>query len=432
MAMYPYSEVLEERMKFLSRFGDEVNMAVRDGGALYVPRRLAPPGNYPDDRVVNPIPAINCKMPPRTEEQAECIAKSVAYLKDGQDHVLEAPTGWGKTYGGSAVAARLGQTTVIVVPKNDLIDEWRNTLLNLIGVPESKIGHIQQSVCDYEGKWFVIASLHSLIIPGKYPPEMWKYFGCVLFDETHRVAAETFQQVCHLFFARYRLGLSATPKRQDGKDPIIKANIGPVLVKGKQVPMKPKVLVKRTGWKIPRFKRWNADKQEYEMVPIPHAPGRMATVYKAMANNAARNKIIAEFVKQAYDKGRRIVVMADTIAHLEALHLFIAGFGIPGEHFGFYVGGKKKELLDQAADKPVVMATYAMTAEGTNYPKWDTLVLATPRTNVKQPIGRVMRWKEGKGTPIILDLQDDEPIFKSFYNSREVQYYSVDAEIVKL
>ena len=431
MAQFPYSEELEERLTFVSKYGDEVKMTVRDGGLLLVPRRLAPIGVH-DDRVLNPIPAINCKVPPRSEEQASCIAQSIKLLQAGVNHVLEAPTGWGKTYGGSAVAVGLAQTTLIIVPKNDLMDEWRNTLLNLIGVPPERIGHIQQDKCDYEGKWFTLAMVHSLVISDKYGPEMRKYFGTVLFDETHKMAAETFQRAAQMFPAMYRLGLSATPNRDDGKDPVIEANIGEVMVRGKEVPMSPKVLVKRTGWKIPRFKKWDPDKKEWKMEMIPHSPGRMATVYKAMRKNEIRNGIICEFVAQAYQKGRRTVIMADTLEHLKVLQVMLGKYKVPGEDVGFYVGGMSKEALKSNANRRIVCATYAMTAEGTNYPIWDTLVMATPRSNVKQAIGRVMRWMEGKTQPIIFDLLDDDSIFYAFYNGREVQYYQVKGTVVKL
>lgn len=432
MAQYPYSETLEQKMKFFSAFGDEVSMSRRDGGILYVPRGLCPLGQY-DDRTLRPIPAINCKMPPRNEEQGACIAKSLDLLKNGVDHILEAPTGWGKTYAGTAIGAALGQATMIVCTKNDLLGEWRKTLLNLIGVPANKIGHVQQGKCDFEDKWFVLSMVHSLIGDEKYPPELWKYFGLVVFDETHKMAADSFMEVAGKFSAKHRLGLSATPKRGDGKDPVLKAHIGEVMVKGTQVPMPPKILVKKTGWRIPSWKTWDVEKQEYVQKVMPHAPGRMAGVYNRMVKDPARNLEIARFASAGFRAGREgVVLMSDTRDHLDLLFAACAKEGIPGEHMGFYVGGMKESALKASANKRVILCTYAMTSEGTNFPHWDTLVLCTPRAKIKQAIGRVMRLKEGKNKPVVLDLVDGDPIFNSFYKSREVEYYSVKAEIVKL
>ena len=435
VSAYKYDEVLEKRMTFKSKFGDDVNMSFVKDGMLMVPRRLTPPG-VGDYRTTRDLGAIKCKVGPRSDEQATCIAKSVGLLKSGVDHILQAPTGWGKTYGGSAIAAELGQATLIIVPKSDLMFEWKQTLINLIGVPASEIGLIQGDKIDYVGKRFTLAMVHSLVIEGKYDhdPAMLKYFGCVLFDETHKMAADTFQIAARMFSAKYRLGLSATPKRSDGKDPVIAAHIGEVMVIGKQVPMKPKIIVERSQWSIPKFKRWNPEKQLYEMQTMPYAPGRMAGVFKRMAADELRNAIIANMAKQAYDAGRHHIIMSDTLEHLKLLHLIIAKKGVPGEQFGFYVGGTKKktkEELDYQASKPIVLATYAMTKEGTNYPDWDMLTLATPKADVEQAIGRVMRMKPGKKQPIVFDIVDVDSIFKGFYSAREVQYYRVGAEIVK-
>lgn len=345
--------------------------------------------------------------------------------------MLEAPTGFGKTYLALAIAAEIGQPTLIIVTKQDLMESWRSTLTNLIGIPSSEIGLLQADKKKWKGCRFVLGMIHSLVIPDKYEPELFQYFGMVVWDECHRVAADTFARSCSLFPAVYRLGLSATPDRPDGKFPLVKAHIGPVMVRGTSVPMKPKVLVKRTGWKIPKVKRF----QDGMMVlkTLEHSPGRMALVSKAQGTSIERNTIIAQFVKSAFDSGRNTLILSDLIeGHLQQLFHVLAKEGIPAEEIDYYVGGRSKIELDIASKKRVVLATYAMCSEGTDCPWWDTLVLATPRSNVKQSIGRVMRKLEGKKQPVVLDLVDQDQIFNGFYKKREVQYYSVGADIVKM
>jgi superfamily II DNA or RNA helicase len=128
------------------------------------------------------------------------------------------------------------------------------------------------------------------------------------------------------------------------------------------------------------------------------------------------------------------VVMADTLDHLSKLQLLCGQAGIPGEDMGNYTGeiSKNKELLRFNAGKRLIFATYGMTAEGTDYPHWDTLVLATPRANVKQPVGRILRSNPGKKTPVVLDLVDDGSIFYAFAYKRQTTYHSLGAEVVKL
>lgn len=429
-AVYQYAPGLEEVFKVTPKFDEPFSMAVRKGDYLHVPRECVPIGKT-DARVSHDRHAINCKKPPRSQEQADLIEQSVKLLMAGHNHIFEAPTGFGKSYCGAAIAALVGQPTLIIVTKQDLMESWRSTLINLVGIPADKIGHLQADVKKWKGCQFVLGMVHSLVIPDKYEAEMFQHFGMIVFDEVHRMAADHFATACALFPAKYRLGLSATPDRPDGKFPVIQAHIGRVMVKGKTVPMKPKVLVKRTGWKIPKVKRFEAGM--YVMKTLEHAPGRMAGVSKAQGSSFERNGIISTFALDCYKAGRNLLILSDLLdGHLVPLFHALSKAGVPAEDIDYYVGGRSKIELEIASKKRVVLATYAMCSEGTDCPWWDTLVLATPRSNVKQAIGRVMRFLPEKKQPVILDLIDHDSIFSAFYNKREQQYYEVGATIIKM
>lgn len=425
---FVWTPVLDQTFRLVDRFGELYSAGIRVGSYFDVPRGTCPLGKV-DERTSQPISAINCTLQLR-DDQPRCVNESLGWLKGDKNHVLEAPTGWGKTIGGTAIACGMGQKTLIVVTKNDLKQNWVEAI-KLAGWGNS-IGLAQGQVQDWKGKQFVIGMVQSLIRPDKYPPEFFRYFGMVIFDEVHRMAAECFVEACRLFSAKYRLGLSATPKRSDGKENLLKWHIGPTLVKGDVIPMSPKVLVKKTGWWIPKRRVWNQFAGIYEEADIPHSPGRMMLVTKAMAKDARRNAIIVDFVRQSYASGRITVVMSDLIEdHLNLLFPLIAKH-VPAQEIDFYIGGKSAVELKIAATKRVILSTYAMTAEGTDYPDWDTLVPATPRANIKQAAGRVLRKKPGKKQPVILDLVDANPIFQGFFLSREKQYYSVKGEIVRM
>lgn len=429
-AVYQYTPSLESLFMVNPKFEEPFSMAFKRGNVLHVPRGCVPIGTE-DFRVEYSRSAINCKKPARSVEQAELIKKSVALLLAGHDHVFEAPTGFGKSYCGAAIAAEVGQPTLIVVTKQDLMTSWHSTLVNLIGIPASEIGILQADKKKWKGCRFVLGMVHSLVIPDKYEEEVFRYFGMVIFDEVHRMAADNFATACTLFPAKYRLGLSATPDRPDGKFPVVKAHIGPVMVKGATVPMKPKVLVKKTGWKIPKVKRF--ENGIWIQKTLEHAPGRMAGVSKAQGSSFERNTIISDFVASSFTAGRNTLVLSDLLeGHLTPLFHSISKAGVPAEEIDYYVGGRSKIELEIASKKRVVLATYAMCSEGTDCPWWDTLVLATPRSNVKQAIGRVMRFLEDKKQPVILDLLDSDSIFSAFYGKREVQYYEVGATIIKM
>lgn len=432
MSAFPYSPALEAMYKFKTKFDDDVNMSIKVGNTLMVPRRSCQIAPTPyDHRVSYPPVAIDCTISPRNEEQAALPKKSVDLLLAGTDHIFEAPTGWGKTWAGSVIAAMLGQPTLIVVTKQDLMDQWYDTLVNVLKIDPKLIGRIQQDTCDWQGKRIVIGMVHSLVIPDRYVSEMYKYFGFLLLDEVHKMAADCFIRICQMVPAKYRLGFSATPERQDGKTRVLQAHIGPVLVRGTMVPMKAKVLVVKTGWKIPTRKVVN-DEGRLEEIPIPHAPGRMMLVVKAMASDAKRNQVLTNFVVQSHKAGRITLLLSDTLDHLKTLFGTATAAGIPGEQIAYYIGGLKKHELEYAHKRPFILGTYAMCDTGTNVPQWDTLVLGVPRAKVKQTVGRILRVLDGKRQPIVCDPVDHNSIFNSFYRSRLKDYYEIGAEIVQM
>lgn len=431
MSAYEYSEEIESLFTFESAFDGKVCGAIRQGNTLWVPREAVPYAQPPQDfRSAYPSQPIPCVFEPR-HEQGELCKQSLTLLQNGINHLFEAPTGWGKTVAGSYIACALGQPTMIVVTKDDLTQQWINSLVNILKVPKELIGRVQGPICDWQDKRIVIGMAQSLMNPEKYPHEMFKYFGLLLVDEVHQMATDCFIRVCQSFTARYRLGFSATPKRKDGKTQLLHWHIGPTKVVGHVVSMKPKVLVRQTGWKIPRYKKYVDGVSQ--MVPIPHAPGRMMLVIKAMAKDNLRNMEIVNFVVQAYKAGRHPLILSDLREdHLDRLFLMLTEQGIPGNDIGYYVGQMKKHELEATKKRRVVLGTYKMCSTGTDVVKWDTLIMATPRADVKQSVGRVLRFADDKRQPIVLDLVDYESIFQNFHLSRLKQYYSIGAEIHKV
>lgn len=430
----PFDEEVRALLTKKDRFDETYRMYRKDetGPYCWIPRGLINRSLVQHDhRVSNKIDGWTPIKPPLNVEQKQVIQKSLDLLIAEQDHIIEAPTGFGKTYVGASIACQLGQQTLVVVTKNDLSAEWHRTFKHLIGLPQEQIGHVQQNKLAYEGRRITTAMIQTLLAR-EYPPEFYSAFGLVVFDEVHRLGAEHFSRVCQLFPSRYRLGLSATPKRSDDRQGLFQAHIGPVLVRGTSVPMTPKVLVKKTGFRLPQEPRQDDD-GIWKKMPMLVTPGKMMNVIDAMAKSDQRNGEIAEFVFQAYTAGRaHTVVMAETLDHLNRLFHAIVAKGVPGEHIGFYHGQQKAYEQALGKTKRVVLCTYGYTSEGTNVPAWDTLVMASPRSNIKQPVGRVLRFLEGKRKPVVLDLVDDHPTLKSFHFARLKTYYELKAEVVEV
>jgi superfamily II DNA or RNA helicase len=297
MSQFPYSSGLAARFAFKTRFEELINGTIRQGNTLLVPREAVPYAPPPNDyRISYPPLAIDCKNEWRGD-QAEFCQKSLNLLRSGRSHIVQADTGYGKTVCGSWIAAQLGQPTLIVVNKEDLVDQWRKALLDIIQVPPQWVGHVQGDVSDWQGKRFVIGMVQSLIIPGKYPQEFLDWPGLLLLDEVDTLPTECFIRSCQMFAAKYRLGMSATPERKDGKSKLLQWHIGPVLVTGKVKSLVPKVLVKQTGWQIPPG--------------MTYVPGQMTQVTKALAASEIRNYEIINFVVQSYKAERNTLVLSE-------------------------------------------------------------------------------------------------------------------------
>jgi len=141
-----------------------------------------------------------------------------------------------------------------------------------------------------------------------------------------------------------------------------------------------------------------------------------------------------KYAKLAWSKGRRVIVFSDIKGnHLKPLFTMAQEMGVPAEDMAFYVGGMSEKQREEAKTKKVLWATYSMAAEATDIPWLDTAILATPRANVTQPIGRILREWEGKPTPLIIDLVDAGPEeLRAFAGKRTYTYRKMKASITNV
>ena len=325
------------------------------------------------------------------------------------------------------VIARVGKKTIVVVTKEDIKDQWVAAAKKILGLTDKEIGIVQGAKMSIKGKKLVIALIQSVSKEGKYQPSMFDSFGLVIWDEVHRVGADTFSNSAWLFKAKLRWGLSATPERKDGKDIVLYAHIGKIKVATDAMLLKPKVLLVYSRWKVPLVQR------NGKMVPLPHSPGKTMHINKILANNAKRNGLITDFVLKAYNKGRSIIIFADTKNHLEILQVALRKAGILGKDIAMYVGGLSKKEREAAKVKPVLLATYSFTSEATDIPWLDTMVFATPRSDVVQIVGRILREYPDKKQPVVFDIIDNSsPVFQGYANKRMAWYRKIGAEIKRL
>ena len=437
MACYPYSPQLEGRFWFESKYEDgaPINLSFRHGNRLYVPRNCATIGRdtkiewtdgYPLTSPVKLRPGVA----PRDAAQERVLFESNAWLDQGRSHIIKASTAIGKTFLGCTLAAWSGVPTLVVVPKTDLItgkDQWLDAVNKFLNVKPEEVGIIRQNKCEVKGKKIVLAMVHSLS-KDKYPDWIKDYFGLVIFDEVQRMAADTFHLVAGMFRARLRLGLTADTRRPDGRAFVFEAHIGPVMVEAQQVKMKPKVLVCKSGVMLPRKKQWNPKTKSWEIRVIPHSPGKMPHIIKILTRNQQRNGLMVDFVLEAYETGRIVLGLSDLARdkYLNAFREMLIVRGIPSKDIGFYVSGMTPKQLEEHKLRRIVLGTYGMCGEGTNVPQWDSLAMLTPRSNIKQPLGRVLRELQGKKQPVILDVVDEDSWVCVQYAENRLRVYQSD------
>jgi superfamily II DNA or RNA helicase len=336
----------------------------------------------------------------RETQKAAVATVTRAFKDEGQyGGLLRAPPGFGKTVVSCAIMAELGVPTLVVVHKDFLVSQWKERIEQFL--PGTKVGIVQQDRCEYKDYGVVIGMIHSLVGGRDYGADFWGWPGLIITDETHRIGAETWSVVPTRFKARWRLGVSATPRRKDGAEAVFFQHIGKVLFSAEEQRMTPKI---RRVW------------TDFKLVQTPTLNPQLVSknvLLKFMCGNAARNRLITEQLVMAVAAGRKPIVLSERLQHLDVLDaMFKKEWATkqtaPVPSTGFYVGGMKEEELEEASKAQVVFATRQFAEEGLDIPALDTLFLTTPISDVEQACGRVLRPCEGKKEPVIVDFRDDK------------------------
>lgn len=346
-------------------------------------------------------------------EQQETIRSTVEMLKAKLGAVIVAKTGEGKTIMALKIISEMGYKALILVHKNMLIEQWREKILQFTFLKEDDIGLLQQGKFK-DGK-IVIGSQQSLMNT-TIDDSINKNFGIVIQDEVHRIGAKMFLRAFTRFNSKYRLGLSATPHREDKLEKIYFYHISNNLVFHTPV------------------RNWNSNYKVVEYVrKVPWKMYPAFIPYKiAVINNITmdedRNKFVAKHVADLLKSGRKVLVLSERIRHLkELIELTRISLGDdyrkykPVRFFGAETLTKKQRKMGVKQEKiedpssaelskaDVVFATYSKAKEGVDIPHLDTLLFATPlssETTVVQSKGRIERQHSKKAHPLIIDIDD--------------------------
>lgn len=422
-AVWPYSPNLADAFSYVDRFKNPYTNYKVIGKGTENPKIVLPRARFAlgseDRRCEGTDVPFVLHTPPRNEQQRMLCDELDAYYDTGKTGIIvNASTGFGKTYIGCSAMAKIQATTLVLITKSDLEDQWAESFEKFLGLDRTEIGLIKGDKHNISGKKVVIGYVQSVMKDDRYPSWVYKYFGFVIADEVHLMAADKFSNCMFLLPAVYRLGLSATVTRSDGRERVFNDHIGSKKIIYEMLPMKFDVVVINTGVAVPKTVKFKA--------------GRTMALNNFLGQHQNRQRMISQKVKKSYEKGRNCVCFADTREHLDYAYDCLINEGIPMKDIGFYVGQTKatrevKDELKRQALKPVVLATYKMTSYGTDFPHWDTAFLMTPRSDVQQIVGRVVREKAGKKNPVVFDFVDPLPLLLGYFKNR-MKWYKKKAD----
>lgn len=345
-----------------------------------------------------------------------------AYLKKALDiggGLLDIPCGYGKTVMALNIISKLQKKTLIIVHKEFLMNQWIERIQEYL--PSAKVGKIQGKIIDTEDKDIVIGMLQSLSMKD-FPESLFQQFGLTVVDETHHIAAEVFSRSLFKIVTKYMLGLSATMERKDGLTHIFKKFIGDIAYKIDKSGSDDNVLVHTI--------RYNYDDAEYSKV-IYNFKGQVhySVMISRLCNFIHRSEFILKVLQEELYKRpeQQVMILAHNKSLLKYLYDTIEERNIAS--VGYYVGGMKETALKETKTKKVVIATYAMAEEALDIKSLSALILATPKTDVTQATGRILRIKHK--CPVVYDIVDTHDIFQKQYIKRRRFYIKCNYKIIE-
>lgn len=319
------------------------------------------------------------------------------------------------------LACRFKVKTLVIVHKTFLLNQWKERAQQFTN---AEIGIIQQNKIETEGKQIVIGMLQS-IAKEKYTYDVFSDFGFVIFDEAHHAPSKYFSRALPQITAKKALALSATPKRSDKLEKVLFWFMGPILYK-EPITLNNRVIVKIYKYNVTHEKFREARMKYGREVNRPRTLNRIVKIKK-------RNVFIVDLLQECLlESGRKILVLSDRINHLEKLKEIFDKRKIGTS--AFYIGGMTQKKLKESEEATVILASFGMASEALDIPALNTLIMATPRREVEQSVGRIIR-KIGEVQPIVIDIVDQIPCFsrqgnhrRKFYKKRGYQMRLIDVE----
>lgn len=372
------------------------------------------------------------------DEQLDAINALMPY----SNGVLSATTAFGKTVTAAVLIARRKTNTLILVHSKALLMQWHERLSEFLDIDFteeeiskkrgrkkafSPVGCLDSTSNTLHGV-IDIALMQSCFENDEVKPFV-KEYGMVIVDECHHVSSITFENVLKHVTAHYVYGLTATPIRKDGLQPIIFMQCGPIRFFADAKAQIQKQSFQR--YLVPRFTSYR---------PVTDDKQSFTALSQSLAESEIRNNLIIEDVLNVVAAGRTPIILTARTSHVELLAEMLKQhvaniIQLTGEG----TAKNKRETLQKLQDIPkdaplVIVATGKYVGEGFDYPRLDTLFLALPiswKGLVAQYAGRLHRENEGKKDVRIYDYIDiHEPVCENMYRKRLKGYSAIGYRVL--
>lgn len=350
-------------------------------------------------------------------------SKAVTAIIKHNTGVLHAPTAFGKTVTAIGVISKRKVNTLILTHSRQLLEQWQerlhtflsNTEIGTIGGGKRKPSS-QIDIATYQS---LINKKDNTIDP------LIQDYGQIIVDECHHISAPRFEMVLNEVRARYILGLTATPDRQDGHQKIIFMIAGPIRHKVKPThrdKFEQKVVVTQL-YDQPPVQLANSDKRP-----------SISDIYRWLIDNDHRTQRIVNDVISSITNGKHPLILTERREHTDSINQLLVEKGIVTVILRGAMRAKERKLANERlTDAQVIIATGKYIGEGFDLPRLDTLFLAMPiawKGSLAQYAGRIHRESEGKDLVTIFDYVDESvPMLSRMFRKREKGYKAMGYEI---
>lgn len=389
---------------------------------FYLPRYWAQDAyGLPKDCLLKTPTTINLVFSGELRDyQYKISDKYCSYAKRNGGGLLEMDTGLGKTVLALYILSQLGVKTMVVVHKEFLMNQWLERIQQFL--PDARVGFLQgkKEICDDVD--ITIAMLQTLSMK-THDLSMFSSFGLTIYDEVHHMGAEVFSRALSKVVTRYTLGLSATMERKDGLSKVFKYFLGPIVHTEKRKQENNNVHVHKVTYSV-GDEEFNETKYDYRGNPA------YSSMITKLCSYGPRSDFIVNVIETHMRENikQQIIVLAHNKSLLTYLHDAIRDR--TSLSVGYYVGGMKDKDRKASEDCQVIIATYSMAAEGLDIKSLTTLLMATPKTDIVQAVGRILRVKHQQ--PLVIDIVDTHDVFqrqwvqrRRFYNKQNYEMFEI-------